>query len=156
MLEDKRKGFSLIELLIVLAVLGGLILIVIPKAKNAKERSEIKKDISTAINISNEAIILQKQGAIISSESWNKASDIKVLSKDGSEKTLAECAGSNEKAKAKAFKGCDFYIKLNNEGNVLVAVKENVQRKNEDGEAVDTYVQVYPYIYADEPYKDNY
>ena len=154
MLDHKKKGFSLIELLIVLAVLCGIILVVIPKMKKAREVSNIKKDISMAVNISNEAIILQKQGVIISSESWSKASDIKVIAKDGTEKTLAECADVNTRAKAKGVKGCEFYIKLNDEGSILVAVKE--PGKDKEGKSIDVFRKVYPSIYADEPYKSNY
>ena len=155
MLKNSKKGFSLIELLIVLAILFGFLLVVFPKMKTSKEVSNIKKDSSTAISISNEAIILQKQGVEISSSSWNKASDIRVISRDGSEKTLAECASVNVKAQAKEVKGCDFYVKLDEEGKVLVSIKEG-SRKNADGEPIETYVQVYPEVYADEPYRSNY
>lgn len=156
MLKYKKRGFSLIEVLIVAAVLAALILVVIPKVKRAREISSIKEDISTAINISNKAIILQKEGAEISSDSWNKASDIRVLSRDGSEKTLAECANVNDKAKAKQVKGCDFYVKLDGDGNALVSVKEASKKKDEKGELIDTFIQIYPEVYADEPYKSNY
>lgn len=151
-----KKGFTIIEVIIVAAILAVMILLVIPKAKNAIEVSNIKKDISIAVNISNKAIMLKKEGAEISSESWKKASDIKVLKKDGSEKTLAECASVNDKAKAKQVKGCDFYVKLNEDGSVLVAVKEDLKKKDEKGEVIDTFVQIYPEVYSDEPYKSNY
>ena len=143
MLKYKKRGFTLIEVLIVAAVLAGLILVVIPKVKRAREISSIKEDISTA-------------GAEISSDSWNKASDIRVLSRDGSEKTLAECANVNDKAKAKQVKGCDFYVKLDADGNALVSVKEASKKKDEKGELIDTFIQIYPEVYADEPYKSNY
>ena len=54
--KDIKKGFTLIEVLIVIAVFFVMILIVIPKVKRAKEVSNIKKDISIAVNISNETI----------------------------------------------------------------------------------------------------
>lgn len=155
MLKKNKKGFSLIELLIVLGTVTGLLLVVFPKVKTSREVSRIKEDISTAINISNEAVILHKQGAEISSSSWNKASDIKVFSKDGTEKTLAECVPANVKAKATVVKGCDFYMKFDEEGNIVVAVKD-ISRKTPDGEPKETYIQVYPEVYADEPYKSNY
>lgn len=156
MFKDKKRGFTLVEVVIVLALLSLIVLVVIPKVKNAVEVSNVKKDISVAINISNEAIILKKQGVEISGDSWEKASDIKVLKSDGSEKTLAECASVNDKAKAKGVKGCDFYVKLNEDGTVLVSVKQASKEKDENGEEIDTYVQVYPEIYSDEPYKSNY
>lgn len=156
MFRSIKKGFTIIEVIIVAAILAVMILLVIPKAKNAIEVSNIKKDISIAVNISNKAIMLKKEGAEISSESWKKASDIKVLKKDGSEKTLAECASVNDKAKAKQVKGCDFYVKLNEDGSVLVAVKEDLKKKDEKGEVIDTFVQIYPEVYSDEPYKSNY
>lgn len=156
MFRSIKKGFTIIEVIIVAAILAVMILLVIPKAKNAIEVSNIKKDISVAVNISNKAIMLKKEGAEISSESWKKASDIKVLKKDGSEKTLAECASVNDKAKAKQVKGCDFYVKLNEDGSVLVAVKEDLKKKDEKGEVIDTFVQIYPEVYSDEPYKSNY
>lgn len=156
MYRSVRKGFTIIEVIIAAAILAVMILLVIPKAMNAIEVSNIKSDISVAVNISNKAIMLKKEGAEISSESWHKASDIKVLRKDGSEKTLAECASVNDKAKAKQVKGCDFYVKLTEEGSVLVAVKEKLKKKDEKGEVIDTFVQIYPEVYSDEPYKSNY
>ena len=156
MFRSIRKGFTLIEVIIAIAMLAVMILLVIPRVKNAVEVSNIKKDISVAINISNKAIMLKKEGAEISSDSWKKASDIRVLRKDGSEKTLAECASVNDKAKAKQVKGCDFYVKLNEDGSVLVSVKESSKKKDEKGELIDTFVQIYPEVYYDEPYKSNY
>ena len=156
MFRSIKKGFTIIEVIIVAAILAVMILLVIPKAKNAIEVSNIKKDISIAVNISNKAIMLKKEGAEISSDSWKKASDIRVLRKDGSEKNLAECASVNDKAKAKQVKGCDFYVKLNEDGSVLVAVKEDLKKKDEKGEVIDTFVQIYPEVYSDEPYKSNY
>ena len=154
--KNTKRGFTLIEVLIVIAILSIMILIVIPKAKRAMEVSNIKKDISVAVNISNKAIMLKKEGAEISSDSWKKASDIRVLKRDGSEKTLAECASVNDKAHAKQVKGCDFYVKLNENGAVLVAVKEAAKKKDENGELIDTFIQIYPEVYSDEPYKSNY
>ena len=73
MFRSIRKGFTLIEVIIAIAMLAVMILLVIPRVKNAVEVSNIKKDISVAINISNKAIMLKKEGAEISSDSWKKA-----------------------------------------------------------------------------------
>ena len=79
-----------------------------------------------------------------------------MLKRDGSEKTLAECASVNDKAHAKQVKGCDFYVKLNDDGTVLVSVKETEKKKDAKGESIETFIQIYPQVYSDEPYKSKY
>ena len=60
----KKKGFTLIELIIVIAILGILALIAIPKFGSAQKDAKIKADIATAKTIADTTATLVAKGNV--------------------------------------------------------------------------------------------
>lgn len=64
--NDKKKGFTLIELIIVIAILGILAMITVPKLNGIKEEAKRKADLANAKIIANATAILMAQDSITS------------------------------------------------------------------------------------------
>lgn len=60
----KKKGFTLIELIIVVAVLGILALIAVPKFGQIQQKSKVKADIATAKTIADVAAMKLADGTL--------------------------------------------------------------------------------------------
>ena len=60
----KKKGFTLIELIIVIAILGILALIAIPKFGSAQKDAKIKADVATAKTIADTTAALIAKGNV--------------------------------------------------------------------------------------------
>ncbi|KYH35329.1 type II secretion system protein G precursor [Clostridium tepidiprofundi DSM 19306] len=63
---DSKKGFTLIELIIVIAILGILAMITVPKLNGIKEEAKEKADLANAKIIANATAILMAQDKITS------------------------------------------------------------------------------------------
>lgn len=60
-----KKGFTLIELIVVIAILGILALIAIPQVTGIQERAREQADIANAKTIANQVAVLFAQGQIV-------------------------------------------------------------------------------------------
>lgn len=76
---NNKKGFTLIELIVVIAILGILALIAIPRFANVQKNARIDSDIATANTIVNAAKVY------ISSQNlnWTNAQAVKVTDLTG-------------------------------------------------------------------------
>ncbi len=78
--KKKRKGFTLIELIIVLAVMAIIAAIAIPNFTAVRDNSKNKADVQSAETIKRTVLMLVSDGTI-------KASDNTITFKDGAFKT---------------------------------------------------------------------
>ncbi|WP_264174989.1 prepilin-type N-terminal cleavage/methylation domain-containing protein [Clostridium sp. CS001] len=109
---NKKKGFTLIELIIVIAVIGIIAAITVPKFGNIQKDAKIKADIATAKVIADATTILIGKDEIKDSYSAAKPLESDIL---GYLQTVPT---------GKAIKDGVFLVKIDaNTGNVEVNIK---------------------------------
>nr|WP_141639527.1 prepilin-type N-terminal cleavage/methylation domain-containing protein [Clostridium novyi] len=105
----KKKGFTLIELIIVIAILGILALIAIPKFGSAQKDAKIKADIATAKTIADTTATLVADGTIAIQENANVDTQTIGTHMQGGFPTPQSEEGA-------------FTVKLDKEGNITVKI----------------------------------
>lgn len=140
----KKKGFTLIELIIVVAVLGILALIAVPKFGEIQKNSKEKADMATAKTIADTAVMLVAKGDIevntanvsAANGSAGYGTTITLQDAGGSGKAIAD--GLQKVPSVQSNKNKKFYIKIEQTtGNVTVYIDAN-------GATLDNTTQVYP------------
>ncbi|KGN02261.1 hypothetical protein Z969_06370 [Clostridium novyi A str. 4570] len=111
----KKKGFTLIELIIVIAILGILALIAIPKFGSAQKDAKIKADIATAKTIADTTATLVAKG------------DIALPTTEQIEIKLDTIKNEmqNGDHKPQALEGGSFKVYVDKDGNVTVKVEKD-------------------------------
>lgn len=80
--KKNRKGFTLVELIVVIAILGILMLIAVPRFAGFRESAAIKADVASAANIGKAAELYLSEGKELSGED-NSSIDISQLKAAG-------------------------------------------------------------------------
>lgn len=106
-----KKGFTLIELIVVIAILGILALVAIPKLTGFQQNAKAKADISNARMIANQAAVLVANGDITV-----PATDPATIT---TEKKLTDAMETGALPKPQ-LKGTAFTVKLDKDGKITV------------------------------------
>lgn len=147
-LKKKKKGFTLIELIIVIAIIGVLAMIAVPKFLNIKSDANVKSDVSNAKTISDATGTLIAKGDI----TLPSGTDTKVLTINT---TTASPAATDEDKVEAALQGVptgkgtgtvshageNFIVTINSAGAIVITLGS--------GTGVDT---VYPRTVATSKY----
>ena len=112
--NEKKKGFTLVELIIVIAIIAILAAIAIPKFGEMRQTANVKADIATAKNIATIVAegIADNTIAINTSGQTIAATDSKIAGKlDGGVTTAKVAEGTS-----------DFNAKIDKDGNIKVLI----------------------------------
>jgi len=118
---NSRKGFTLVELIIVIAILGIIALIAVPSLTNVQKSSQVNADIRTAEQIGKAVRIWLTDADINTANTREDAIDGKyvILSSN----TLTDLSKYiSTSYKPQALKSSDFYISLAAGDKIVVAI----------------------------------
>ena len=130
----KKKGFTLIELIIVIAIIGILAAIAIPKFGDIQKNAKVKADIATGKTISDAVSVLVSEGKIPETLGTTHITKAAADGTDSDAKDIATYLQSVPTSGV--YKGNNFWVTVS-DGNATISIS-NV--------ATDTAstTQVYP------------
>lgn len=110
--NKKKKGFTLVELIIVIAIIAILAAIAIPKFGEIRENSAKKTDVATAKNIATMiATDLAENGGLTGFSKTNQVVPTGILDKLDGEKQAKSSAFSSDKS---------FHYSTDAQGNITI------------------------------------
>lgn len=132
--RNKKRGFTLIELIIVIAIIAILAAIAVPAFGQIRTKANVSSDIGNARSIYSVVTSLIAEETIILPANQTSYKLDKLPTSSGTvDLTTQHLAGVSE---PKAYQQTHFEVGLDSQGNVTISVKSDT------GSAVD--VQIYP------------
>ena len=117
-LMKKKKGFTLVELIIVIAIIAILAALAIPKFGQVRTDAKVSNDIAAAKNIQSTTAMLVGNGTITETQiTESQTTPIVVGAESGPGKEISDRIDGNKKPKAKAG---NFNVKITSSGDVEV------------------------------------
>lgn len=125
-----NKGFTLVELVIVVAILGVLAGLVVPKLSGIVEDSKKRTDLANAKTIAGAVAVLMAQGDIKIGTS-NKTITVNTTNTSGEQQNLANYLQTIPRPKA-ASAGSYFYVHIaGGTGDISIRDSNNVNGGNQ-------------------------
>lgn len=141
--RNKKRGFTLIELIIVIAIIAILAAIAVPAFGQIRQKANVSADIGNArsiysvvtAGIADESIIVPSQATWYTLDAVGGNGSTTAGSGTAEDLTDQELAGI---AKPKAYQNTNFYVNIDFDGNIKIAVASS-----KPGNDVTSY-EVYP------------
>lgn len=139
----KKKGFTLIELIIVIAIIGILAMIAVPKFGDIQKKSKIKADIATAKTISDAVSVLVTQGRIaetVAESAITTAAAADSTTPVDDEDAAAQIGRYLQSIPTSSlYKGNNFWVTVE-DGNATIFVTPTAG----DGDENEGTIEIYP------------
>lgn len=126
--KKKKKGFTLIELIIVIAIIGILALIAIPKFNTMRRDSQIRADIANAKTIHDTTATLITQGTVAVPASGTTPL---ALSSSATGDALDIVNALQNRPTAQASSNADYAVLIAADGTVTVYVTNTTTASNQ-------------------------
>lgn len=120
--KGKRKGFTLIELIIVIAILGSLMAIVVPRLTKFRESAVLSADRATAATIAKAAELYVLSENISENDKDKGKIDIKILEKNDYLEKETKPQNSKYKSFSLNYKNGMFIVTYEDEEKLLYPV----------------------------------
>lgn len=141
----KKKGFTLIELIIVIAIIGILAAIAVPKFGDIQNNSRKKSDVTTAKTIADAATILIADGTLDTSTTTVATTHIMASTTDTVSTSIkGKLQNGTVAPQTKGY--TDFYVIINSSGDVTVYAKKSGES---DAATRTSTQQLYPVVGSD-------
>ena len=116
-LKNKKKGFTLIELIIVIAIIAILAAISIPKFGEVRKKSYVSSDVANAKTIANAATALLAEGEITAPKSTTKT--LTISASDTNEEA-GKIEGYLQSMPTPKSKSGSFIVEITSDAKVTV------------------------------------
>lgn len=134
--KNKKKGFTLVELVIVIAIIAILAAMAIPKLSSMRTNAKVSNDVAAAKNIATIASTMLANGTIDDS-----TADIDVS--DDAGKDIREQLDGKVAADGKSeASGVAFMVEIGDDESIRVTVDSNELYPDNDGEGRKAYAKV--------------
>lgn len=149
-LKRKKKGFTLIEMVIVIAIMGILIGLVSPSAMKSIKEARVNSDIANAKSIATAIIAGQANGDITFDDSAVKKENAKEIVTDESDEPDGISEYLQSVPEPKAVKGGSFAYYVDNNDQIHIIVTTGTGADDEQWELYPTLDSDYPNEHSSE------
>ncbi|EGC91242.1 prepilin-type cleavage/methylation N-terminal domain protein [Turicibacter sp. HGF1] len=147
--RNKKRGFTLIELIIVIAIIAILAAIAVPAFGQIRQKANVSADLGNARSIYSvvTAGIADESIIVPEAETWYPLNEVGAGTTIGNGKVNLVDNGLNGLADPKTYQGTTFFVQINYKGNIKIAAA-TTQPSDASPTFAPTgtskYIEVYP------------
>lgn len=142
LMNKKKKGFTLVELIIVIAIIAILVAIAVPQFGKIRAKANVSSDMANAKSLYSAIAACVADETLLPTEGTD-AEPVKIEDKD----LVEYLGGQNNIPKPKAYQGSEFKYSIT-DGEIKVFVKTTQEDAPNDG-----LIEIYPGVTSKSKYE---